>query len=411
MACNVLTSFYRPYTATAENSADSYKWLEGCGGITACGYSFDDSIGYNNISSLLKNQDDTYTPSLLGSDSNFPGNPTDFGNFNGAINYTGGGLYIYPFLNPDIMRVDRFEVELLANGIKYTYTETDDEITVIRPTLLASQVTEETISGLSQRYNTKYYNSDIYWITRDYYFTPDLNEIQFINNHVINNVPLFDNDGYGYNKYSRYKITFDNLDNSIAQHVERVYVRVYLKYNDDLGETNIESDGVGNNNWIKLHTSFTGYDITNKKNLYNNMSLTCNNENVCMKPNLRNRYISYYLREKNLTVGAVATSNGKYNPYIYLKIPSNPPSNKYSFVGLYYNITSVEQSGDSEINFESLQQIDVTPDEYGTYKFRFNSYNDISQTGDLYLNIYAIYYGTKDIKTISQRKMRIIKAY
>lgn len=407
MACNVLTSFYRPYTA--ENSADSYKWLEGCGGITACGYSFSGDVGYNNISSLIKNQDDTYTPSLLGQDSNFPGNPTDFGSFNN-INYSGGGLYIYPFLNPDIMRVDRFEIDLVENGNTHTYTEMDDEITVIRPTLLTSQVTEETMSGLSQKYNTKYYNSDIYWITRDYYFTPDPNEIQFINNHVINNVPLFDNDGYGYNKYSRYKITFDNLGFNDVD-VETVRVRVYLKYNDDLGETNIESDGVGNNNWIKLHTSFTGYDITNKKNLYNNMSLTCNNENVCMKPNLRNRYISYYLREKNLPVGVVVTSNGKYNPYIYLNISSNPPSSKYSFVGLYYNITSVEQSGDSEINFESLNQIDIAPDEYGTYKFRFNSYNDINQVGDLYLNIYAIYYGTKDIKTISQRKMRIIKAY
>lgn len=409
MACYVLTSFYRPYTA--ENSADSYKWLEGCGGITACGYSFDGSIGYNNISSLIKNQDDTYTPSLLGQDLNSPGNPTDFGNFNGAINYTGGGLYIYPFLNPDIMRVDRFEVELIANGTTYTYTETNGGITVIRPTLTSIPV-GTTTTDFTSKYNTKYYiPSDNQWITRDYYFTPDTNEIQFIQNHVINLIPQFDNDGYGYNKYSRYKITFNNLDTSIAQHVERVYVRVYLKYNDDLGETNIETDGVGNNNWIKLHTSFTGYDVTNKKNLYNNMSLTCNGENVCLRPNLSNRYISYYLREKNLSVGGVATKNGKYNPYIYLNISSNPPANKYSFVGLYYNITSVEQSSGADVDFASLKQIDVTQDEYGTYKFRFGSYNDINQVGDLYLNIYAIYYGTKDIKTISQRRKRIIKAY
>lgn len=410
MACNVLTSFYRPYTA--ENSADSYKWLEGCGGITACGYSFGGYAGYNNISSLIKNQNDTHIPSLLGQDSNFPGNPTDFGDFNSVINYngSGNGLYIYPFLNPDIMRVDRFEVELLANGTTYKYTETDDEITVIRPAL--ETVSNEIKNELSSKYNTKYYNpSNNQWILKNYYFEPEPNEIQFINNVVKDNVPQFDNDGYGYNKYSRYRITFNNLDETISQNVERVNVRVYLKYNDDLGETNIETDGVGNNNWIKLHTSFTGYDVTNKKNLYNNMSLTCNGENVCLRPNLSNRYISYYLREKNLSVGGVATKNGKYNPYIYLNISSNPPANKYSFVGLYYNITSVEQSSGADVDFASLKQIDVTQDEYGTYKFRFNSYNDINQVGDLYLNIYAIYYGTKDIKTISQRRKRIIKAY
>ncbi len=410
MACNVLTSFYRPYTA--ENSADSYKWLEGCGGITASSYSFVDSIyyvNYNIISSLIKNQDNTYTPSLLGADSNFTSNPTDFGDF--STIKSGGGLYIYPFLNPDIMRVDRFEVDLIVNGSTHRYTELDDEITVIRPSVLDSnsQITAEIKTGLTTKYNTKYYSSlDRNWITNKYYFVPDTNEIQFINNHVIGNVPQFDNDGYGYNKYSRYKITFANDLGFNASQVEAVYVRVYLKYNDDLGDVNIENDG-GTNEWIKLNTTFTGYDITNKKNLYNNMSLTCNNENVCMKPTLKNRFISYYLRKQNLS--SVALRNGKYVPYIYLNIPSSPPSNKYSFVGLYYNITSVEPSSETEVNFELLKQIDVTPDEYGTYKFRFDSYNDINQVGNLYLNIYAIYYGTKDIKSITQRRKRIIKAY
>jgi hypothetical protein len=410
MACNVLTSFYRPYTA--ENSADSYKWLEGCGGITASSYSFVDGmyyVNYNMISSLIKNQDDTFTPSLLGNDSNFTSKPTDFGDFNTIK--SGGGLYIYTFLNPDIMRVDRFEVDLVVNGTTHTYTELDNEITVIRPSVLDSnpQITDEIKTGLTTKYNTKYYGSlDKYWITNKYYFVPDPNEIQFINNHVIGNIPTFDTDGYGYNKYSRYKITFaDDLGFNSSQ-VGAVYVRVYLKYNDDLGDVNIENGG-GTNEWIKLHTTFTGYDITNKKNLYNNMTLTCNNENVCMKPNLKNRFISYYLRKQNLS--AVALKNGTYKPYIYLNIPSSPPSNKYSFVGLYYNITSVEPSSNTDVNFELLKEIDVTPDEYGTYKFRFDSYNDINQVGKLYLNIYAIYYGTKDIKSITQRRKRIIKAY
>lgn len=405
MACRVLTSYYRPYTA--ENSADSYKWLEGCGGITACGYSFLGSYGYNIVSSLIQNQDGTFTPSLLGADSNFSSNPTDFGDFNGVINYSGGGLYIYPFINPDIMRVDRFEVDMYIDGTKQTFTETSDNITITPPTLTSLPV-GTTTSDFSSKYNTKYYSTlDRNWRTTNYYFNPDANEIEFIQNHVIDNIPLFDNDGYGYNKFSRYKITFNNFGYNNS--VDTINIRVYLKYNDDLGNYNIE--GSGDNNWIKLNTTFTGYDITNKKNLYNNMTLTCNAENVCLKPTMRNRYISYYLREKNIPVGAIATSNGKYNPYIYLNISSNPPANKYSFVGLYYNITSGEPSSGADVNFESLTQIDVTPDEYGTYKFRFNSYNDINQNGNLYLNIYAIYYGTKDIKPISQRKIRIIKAY
>lgn len=412
MACNVSTLFYRPYTA--QNSSDSYMWLEGCGGITACAFSFLENeyyVGFDFVSSLGHDIDtDTFTPSKLGSIFNSSSYPADFTSFTNAIDFNGegSGLYIYPFLTTDIMRVDRIEIDLYENGNKHTYTD-GDGITVIQPSLTkdtSPEITDEIISELSQKYNTKYYDPlDKTWIANDYYFVPEENELQFINNHVINNVPQIDNDGYGYNKYSRYKITFD-ADLGIDKNaVTGVDVRVYLKYNDDLGD--VDFDDNGTNVWIKLRTTFTGYDITNKKNLYNNMSLTCNNTDVCIKPYTRNRYISYYLRDLNL----YGFTNGKYNPYIYLQILSNPPLNKYSFVGLYYNITSVEQSSDVNVDFESLTPIDVVPDEYGMYKFRFNSYREIGQTGDLYLNIYAIYNGTKVLKPLSQRKIRIIKAY